>query len=160
MPVDEGAAQKIWLQVVATLQSTDPAYKAAPAAPTAPTRKDLTSDAFQKIMKDFEPITAASRPYMEKWAKGKKSWAFWSARAQWTSQRRTPRSVSRESALGGLFDGININGAWDTQLWAALSRAYATEAAKNVTQKEFRGFVGQGSSAEASISTKSSNRSS
>ncbi len=154
MPVDEGAAQKIWLQVVATLQSTDPAYKAAPAAPTAPTRKDLTSDAFQKIMKDFEPITAALRPYMEKWAKGKKSWAFWSGKGAMDVAKKNSEVCLEKSALGGLFDGININGAWDTQLWAALSRAYATEAAKNVTQKEFRGFVGQGSSAEASIFNK------
>ena len=35
-----------------------------------PGRKDLSTDAFQKIMVDFEPITHALAPYMEKFAHG------------------------------------------------------------------------------------------
>ena len=102
-------------------------------------------------MQQFEPITAELRTYMTKYAKGKQTWAFWSGKGAMQVAKRNSDVCLEKSALGGLFDGININGNWDTQMWAALSKAYAAEAANNVERKDYRGFVGQGSSAEASI---------
>jgi hypothetical protein len=154
MPVDEEAGKVIWLQVVRTLQATDPLYSAVPAAASNPNRKDLGSDAFQKIMAQFNPITAALQPYMEKWTKGKKSWAFWSGKGASDVARKNADVSLEKSALGSLLDGVNLNGNWDTQMWASLSRAYATAAAKNVEQKTYKGFVGLGSAAEASIFNK------
>jgi hypothetical protein len=45
-----------------------------------------------------------------------------------------------QSALGSLFDGININGSWDIQMWASLSKAYATHAAAHVGQATYSGL--------------------
>ncbi|NJN00516.1 MAG: hypothetical protein HC793_02470 [Aquincola sp.] len=59
-----------------------------------------------------------------------------------------------KSALGGLFDNLNINGNWDTQMWASLSKAYATHAAAQFNGAKYTGFVGMGSSADQSIFNK------
>jgi hypothetical protein len=115
MPAGAAAAQDIWMKVVTALQKTDADYQAAPTdGKTA--RKDLSSDAFQKIMQDFEPITAALAPYMEKYAHGKKSWAFWSGKPAVEVARKHAEVCLEKSALGSLFDGININGSWDIQM--------------------------------------------
>jgi hypothetical protein len=124
---------------------------AVPASATDESRKDLASDAFQKIVAQFDPIVAALQPYMEKWTKGKKVWAFWSGNGANAVAKQNSEVSLEKSALGSLFDGINITGSWDIQMWAALSRAYASAAAKNVEQKTYRGFVGPGSSNEESI---------
>lgn len=153
MPAGDAKAQEIWLHMVTTLQKTDAAYKAAPTVAGSP-RKDLSADAFQKIMVEFEPITAALAPYMEKYAKGKKSWAFWSGRPAVEVAKKHSEVCLEKSALGGLFDGININGGWDIQMWASLSKAYASHAAGAVGHAKYRGFVGMGSSAEQSIFNK------
>ena len=154
MPAGAAAAQDIWLKAVTTLQKTAGDYKAAPAASPDGRRKDLSSDAFQKIMAEFDPITHALSPYMEKWAHGKKSWAFWSGKPAVDVARKHAEVCLEKSALGSLFDGININGSWDTQLWASLSRAYASHAAQHVGEAKYAGFVGLGSSAEQSIFNK------
>ena len=70
---------ELWLKMVGTLQKTDASYKAAPTA-AGTDRKDLSSAAMTGIMAEFDPIIAALSPYMEKYAKGKKSWAFWSGK--------------------------------------------------------------------------------
>jgi uncharacterized protein DUF4157 len=153
MPAGAAAAQELWLKVVTTLQKTDAAYKAAPTVPGSP-RKDLSATAFTDIMKDFEPITAAIAPYMEKYAHGKKSWAFWSGKPAVEAARKHAQVCLEKSALGSLFDGININGSWDIQMWASLSKAYATHAAAHVAEAAYAGFVGMGSSADQSIFNK------
>ena len=154
MPAGAAAAQELWLKVATALHDTDAAYKAAPSASPDGRRKDLSSDAFQKIMKDFEPITAALAPYMEKYAHGKKSWAFWSGKPAVEVAKKHAEVCLEKSALGSLFDGININGSWDIQLWASLSKAYATHAAQHVGEAQYSGFVGLGSSADQSIFNK------
>jgi hypothetical protein len=153
MPGGDARAQEIWLKVVTALQRTHGAYQTAPNdAKTG--RKDLTSEAFQQVMSQFEPITHALKPYMEKFAHGKGSWAFWSGKPAVEVAKRNAESALEKSALGSLFDNININGSWDIQMWASLSKAYATHAAQHVGEAEFRGFVGMGSSADQSIFNK------
>ena len=120
-------------------------------------RKDLSAEAFQKIMADFDPITAALKPHMEKFAHGKKTWALSSGKpAVEVAKHRAPlvSLPGEERALGALFDGININGSWDIQMWASLSKAYAAHAATHVDGAEFHGYVGMGSSADQSIFNK------
>jgi hypothetical protein len=102
----------------------------------------------------FDPIVAQLTPLMEKFTKGKKIWAFWSGNAASSVAKANAEVSLEKSALGSLFDGINITGKWDTQMWAALSRAYATHAAKDAESKTYRGFVGKGSAAEQSIFNK------
>jgi hypothetical protein len=151
MPADPAACQDIWLKMVTTLMATDAAYKAAPEVPGTP-RKDLSSDAFKNIMKQFEPISAALGPYMEKFTKGKKTWAFWSGKPAMEVAKKNADVCLEKGALGSLFDGINIMGNWDMQMWASLSKAYATHAAKAAEHgAQYRGFVGAGSGNEQSI---------
>jgi len=57
--------------VAQALAATDAAYKAAPAHSSDAKKKDLAHDDFKKIMKEFEPITAALHPYVAQWARGK-----------------------------------------------------------------------------------------
>jgi hypothetical protein len=66
------------------------------------------------------------KPYKEKYAHGKKSWAFWSGKPSAELAKKHAEVSLEKSALGGLFDNININGSWDIQMWASLSKAYAT----------------------------------
>lgn len=148
----DARAQEIWLKTVNALQRTHTAYQAVPT--DAAGRKDLSSDAFQQVMSQFEPIAHALKPYMDRFAHGKKSWAFWSGKAAREVAKRSAESALEKSALGSLFDDLNINGSWDIQMWASLSKAYATHAAQHVGEAEFRGFVGMGSSAEQSIFNK------
>jgi hypothetical protein len=153
MPGGDAKAQEIWLQVVTALQKTDAAYQAAPTDAKSG-RKDLAADGFQKIMAEFEPITAALQPYMEKYARGKKSWAFWSGKPAVELAKKHAEVCLEKSALGSLFDNINISGSWDIQMWASLSKAYASHAASHVGHAKYSGFVGLGSSAEQSIFNK------
>jgi Domain of unknown function (DUF4157) len=149
----DAKAQEIWLKVVEALQKTDAAYKAAPTDAKSG-RKDLAADGFKKIMAEFDPITDALKPYMEKWTKGKKSWAFWSGKPSVELAKKHAEVCLEKSALGGLFDNINISGGWDIQMWASLSKAYASHAATNIGGAHFSGFVGMGSSADQSIFNK------
>ncbi len=48
------------------------------------------------------------------------------------------------SALGGLFDDININGKYDGALWAGLSHMYANAVVQNAGGKEVRVFCSPG----------------
>jgi hypothetical protein len=153
MPGGEAAAQELWLKVVTALQATDAGYKAAPSDAKSG-RKDLAADGFKKIMAEFDPITAALKPYMEKYAHGKKSWGFWSGKPSVELAKKHAEVCLEKSALGSLFDNINISGGWDIQMWASLSKAYATHAAEHVGDAKFTGFVGLGSSAEQSIFNK------
>ena len=133
MPSGAGAAQAIWLKVVEALIKTHTDYNAAPNAGTSG-RKDLSAEAFHKIMGEFDPITAALKPYMEKFAHGKKTWAFWSGKPAVEVAKHHAEVCLEKSALGKLFDGININGQWDIQMWASLSKAYAAHAASHVDE--------------------------
>ncbi len=153
MPGGDAKAQELWLKMVGTLQKTDASYKAAPTA-AGTDRKDLSSAAMTGIMAEFDPIIAALSPYMEKYAKGKKSWAFWSGKPAVELAKRNAEVCLEKSAIGALFDNINISGGWDIQMWASLSKAYATHAAKQIGSAKFSGFVGLGSSSEQSIFNK------
>ena len=53
------------------------------------------------------------------------------------------------SALGALFDGLNLAGNWNIELWAALSKFYAEAVASKIKKDViFWGFVGPGALAD------------
>ena len=80
--------------------------------------------------------------------------AFWSGIPAVHVATKHADSALEKSALGALFDGVNISGTWDTQMWASLSRAYAVHAAKAFAHAEYRGFVGLGATNDQSIFNK------
>ena len=93
-------------------------------------------------------------PYIEKFVKGKTKWAFWSGKAAKNAAIAHAEVCLESSPFGSLFDGININGNWDMQMWGALSKAFAAQAAQKVGAMKLSGFVGHGSSREMSIFNK------
>ncbi len=148
----ETDAQTLWLDVVKTLQKTHPEYQVTLDLKTG--YSDLTSAVFQKIIGDFDGIIVTLTPYIEKFVKGKASWAFWSGKAAKNAAIAHAEVCLESSPFGSLFDGININGIWDMQMWGALSRAFAAQAASKVGSMKLSGFVGHGSSREMSIFNK------
>jgi hypothetical protein len=152
MSGSEAEAQALWLQVVKTLQKTHPEYQVTLDLKTG--YSDLTNATFQKIIGDFDPIIATLTPYIEKFVKGKTNWAFWSGKAAKNAAIAHAEVCLESSPFGSLFDGININGIWDMQMWGALSRAFAAQAASKVGAMKLAGFVGHGSSREMSIFNK------
>jgi len=70
------------------------------------------------------------------------SFAFWSGPvAKEIVLHHNGADIGLEtSALGGLFNGININGKWDGALWAGLSHMYANAVVKYAQGKEVRVF--------------------
>lgn len=149
-----GDAERIWLQTVSTILRTNSAYKAAPAVDPAGRYKDLGSDAMKSIISEFDPICDALAKYMSKQAAGASTFAFWSGKPGCSMAKANAQVALESSALGGLFDGLNIDGAWNTQLWGALSQAYAMHASNKVSGRRYLGFVGLGSSRDQSIFNK------
>ena len=76
------------------------------------------------------------------------SFAFWSGPvAKDIVLNHNGADVGLEtSALGGLFDGININGKWDGALWAGLSHMYAKAVVEKGKGKQVRVFCSPGAS--------------
>ncbi len=71
--------------------------------------------------------------------------AFWSGQPAKQIAKGAGADLALESsALGGLFDGINVAGDWDIQMWAALSTFYAQAIVKYARGKEVRVFVAPG----------------
>lgn len=150
-----GDAQALWLSVVRKLQQTNAEWKSAPTVDTARgKRTELESTASQNVIRDLTGIIGEVRGLMDIQARGIKEWSFWSGRpARYVAT--TIGTCLETSALGALFDNININGSWDIGLWGALSRSYAEAVARNLQDDSvLRGFVGQGSSNEQSLFNK------
>jgi hypothetical protein len=91
---------------------------------------------------------------MKQFAKGKKTWAFWSGTGALQVAKGNAEATLESSAMGALFDNLTINGNWDIQMWASLSKAYAQHAAEQIESAEYRGFVGDGASNQHSIFNK------
>ncbi len=141
-------AERIWLATVAKIQQTDQRFTDIKKLTPDPKdyKVELSSAANKEIIKDFDPILAALKPSMDAWIaqNATKKWAFWSGRpAQAVATNAPGWNALESSAIGKLFDGLNINGKWNTQLWGALSNAYAEALANNVGKAAgFGGFVG------------------
>jgi hypothetical protein len=149
-------AERIWILSVKTILEKDTKGQFAAVPKAEDGRAKLSDAAMKKVMADLKPITGALKKYMAAHAKknSKGTWAFWSGKPADPVARKNCKMSLEKSALGKVFDGVNIDGSWNIELWATLSQAYATYAAKNFEQKEFRGFVGHGSKADQSIFNK------
>ena len=146
-------AERIWLKVITTLQTTEAKYAKLPTDPKTGYQA-LSSDGYKRLVAEMDPIIGDLNPYMDQWAKGKSKWAFWSGHPSLkVAKAQSGMTCLEKTALGGLFDGLVIDDARNSmQLWGALSKAYAAHAAKAVsTNVEMYGFVGCDSSRDESI---------
>ena len=93
-------------------------------------------------MKDLEPIADFVKDFMDEQAELHKggNWAFWSGYPAMDVANANASMTLEKSALGAIFDGSKFDGAGRVELWATLSKAYATYAAKDFDKKKFMGF--------------------
>ena len=139
-------AERIWLETVMTIQRTDQKFQDLTATEPGHYKRKLSSEGSKRITREFDPIIAALEPYMKKWVETQATdkWAFWSGKAALNAAKGSGWNSLEGSAMGGLFDGLNINGSWNIQLWTALSESYAKSAATAVGKAQFGGFLGLG----------------
>ncbi len=154
----EKDAKDIWKAAILTTRRTNSDVRFQDLHPKDDPdgRADLSDPAMKVIMNDLEPIIAAIEKYISGQAEQYKegTWGFWSGKPADPVARENCQMTLEKSALGTVFDGNKIDGSWHIEMWSALSRAYAKWAAKDFEKKEFRGFVGRGSSADLSIFNK------
>jgi len=151
----ERDAKRIWQIAIETTRRTNSDVRFNDLKPKddPDARIDLADPAMDMIIADLNPIVAAIEKYISgqaaQYKKG--TWGFWSGKPADPIARENCNMTLEKSALGALFDGNQIDGSWHTEMWATLSKAYATWAAKDFEGKTFYGFVGRGSSADKSI---------
>jgi hypothetical protein len=98
----------------------------------------------------FAGMFSAIQPFFDAQLMRANSLAFWSkpvgkARA---AAAGGADLMLESSAVGFLFDGVNLTGDWDMQLWAMLSNAYADGIVDKIAGKQVRVFVGPNSDAD------------
>ena len=96
----------------------------------------------ESIIGSFAPIEASVQGALHTQFTTARHFAFWSGQPAKQIAKGAGADLALESsALGGLFDGINVAGDWDIQMWAALSTFYAQAIVKYARGKEVRVFV-------------------
>ena len=154
----EGDAKEIWKTAIEITRRTNSAVRFDKLKPKddPDARADMTDPTMELIMKDLGPIVAKIEKYISGQAAQYKegTWGFWSGKPADPVARKNCQMTLEKSALGTMFDGNEIDGSSHIELWATLSQAYAQWAAKDFEKKEFKGFVGRGSSEDQSIFNK------
>ena len=94
------------------------------------------------VLASFSIVENSVRTALQSQFSKAKSFAFWSGPvAKEIVLNHNGADIGLEtSALGGLFNDININGKWDGALWAGLSHMYANAVVANAKGKEVRVF--------------------
>ncbi len=100
----------------------------------------------RKFEAQFAALKTALTPFLNKQIEilKPKSFAFWSGSPGRQIAAKHGADLALESsAFGFIFDGLNLTGDWDMQLWAMMSAAYGEAVAKNVAGKQIRNFLGR-----------------
>lgn len=109
-------------------------------------REDHVNQAANDVLSSFSVVEATVQKALNAQFMKADSFAFWSGPvAKDIVLNHQGADVGLEtSALGGLFDDININGKYDGALWAGLSHMYANAVVKYARGKEVRVFCSPG----------------
>ena len=104
----------------------------------------------QQFEAEFAAMLAVVQPFFTAQLQRCRTIAFWSTDV---GKARALESggadlMLENSAVGFLFDELNLNGTWNTQLWAMLSNAYSDGIIANLGGKSLRVFVGPGARAD------------
>lgn len=145
-----GEAERIWIQVFWAVVGSEGAYQAqVPMATANPGeyRKDLAHRTMEGVMAKFNPVISSLQPYLSGQLKIRQTgtWAFWGKDPAKDLAVHHGNFALEGSALGSCFDGINILGKWDIQLWSSISRAFANAAAEDVLNRKYLVFCGPNS---------------
>jgi hypothetical protein len=112
-------------------------------------REDHVSQTGNDVLSSFSVVEASVQKALNTQFMTANSFAFWSGPVakDIVLNHEGAADVGLEtSALGGLFDGININGKWDGALWAGLSHMYANAVVKMGKGKKVCVFCSPGAS--------------
>jgi len=112
-------------------------------------REDHVNQAANDVLSSFSVVEATVQKALNNQFSRANSFAFWSGPVakDIVLNHEGAADVGLEtSALGGLFDGININGKWDGALWAGLSHMYASAVVKIGKGKKVCVFCSPGAS--------------
>lgn len=111
-------------------------------------REDHVNKASYDVLSSFSLVENTVQKALDSQFEKANSFAFWSGPvAKDIVLNHGGADVGLEtSALGGLFDDININGKWDGALWAGLSHMYANAVVKHAKNKTVCVFCSPGAS--------------
>jgi hypothetical protein len=142
----EAIASDLWKKTHAALTATDAAYDkvATKADGRGGQRSDMGSQAYKNLLPSFDAITGKLTEMLAVHGKDAKTWAFWSTNCARAAGEANCEMSLETSAIGWVFDNMNLTGDWDMQLWGALSKAYALAAVSTVEGRSYHGFVGPG----------------
>lgn len=154
-PTAEAEALKVWTQVCQaekTQQTQNQVPMSNPAAgwmDMPAIRKDHENKGAQSILSSFAVVESTVKTALQNQFFYAKSFGFWSGPVAKAIVLGGGADVGLESsAIGGLFDGLNINGKWDGALWAGLSHMYAEAVVKHGRGKDVRVFCSPGAALE------------
>ena len=110
---------------------------------------DFASATYGSIIQEFEPLKEQITSSLGQTFNSTKKFGFWSKNPAMEVGKQSGAMMLETSALGSLFDGLNLAGNWNIELWAALSKFYAEAVASKITKDViFWGFVGPGALAD------------
>lgn len=105
-------------------------------------RKDLASQAFKDIVPSFDALTTRLKGLAAIQGMNATHWGFWSTNAAKELALQHCDMSLEGGSIGFLFDGLNINGGFDMQMWGALSKAYAQAAVDTLEARQIECFIG------------------
>lgn len=148
----ESLAKEVWLLTVNGLAETNAANNSVEKKKMAVGREDtgdvrkseridLEAKAFQDLIPKFNDLATKLKGFAKLQGQNAKHWAFWSTGAGKELAKNCEMSLEGGS-IGFLFDGLNLSGDGDMQLWGALSKAYAEAAVDTLEEREIEVFIG------------------
>jgi len=101
--------------------------------------------AYKEMMKDFIPLRdEIMNAFKDSFDKAD-VFGFWSKNPAKKIGMDSEAMMLETSALGAFFDGINITGNYNMELWAGMSKHYAIAVASKIHKnKKYWGFLGPG----------------
>jgi hypothetical protein len=139
----EALAADLWKKAYGALAATDAAYDKVDKD-KASGRTDMGAKAYQDLLPAFDGLTAKLTELLAVQGQKAKTWAFWSTSCARAAGEANCEMSLETSAIGWVFDNMNLTGDWDMQLWGALSKAYALAAVSKIEGRSYHGFVGPG----------------
>lgn len=146
-------AKTLWKLTVDSLKNTTEDFKKVEAKETLvgkkedgedrkSERKDLGSQAFKEIVPKFDDLTKELKGLAKIQGEKATHWGFWSTGAAKELALKHCDMSLEGGSIGFLFDGLNINGSCDMQMWGALSKAYAEAAVDTLEARQIECFIG------------------
>ena len=106
---------------------------------------NFAGEAYKEMMKEFIPLRdEIMNAFKDSFDKAD-VFGFWSKNPAKKIGMDSEAMMLETSALGAFFDGINITGNYNMELWASMSKHYAIAVANKIHKnKKYWGFLGPG----------------